>query len=292
MMPLAALALSACLALGAGADHIVIGDLASALPALASLEPSTPLAPAPAPGVARVFHVPELRRMALRLGWPEAPAADICVERPVTPPDPAKLLAAMQAAVPEARIAILDYSRQQLPEGTVEFPVSGLQPGGGPSALWTGYVLYGTNRRFCLWARVNVRVTLHRVVATADLRPGQAIAPEQLRAETSEGFPARENWLASIEDAAGRWPRVPIRAGMAIGARMLETPRDVMRGQTVHVEVRSGAAHLEFEALAEASGSAGDTVAICNPDSRKRFLARVEGKGRVSVNGPAAKVNP
>ena len=58
-----------------------------------------------------------------------------------------------------------------------------------------------------------------------------------------------------------------------------------MRGETVRVEVSSGGAHLEFEARAQASGSAGETIQILNPASKKLFPARVEGKGRVSVQG-------
>ena len=55
------------------------------------------------------------------------------------------------------------------------------------------------------------------------------------------------------------------------------------RGETVKVEVHSGNARLEFEAQTEASGVAGQTVPVVNPVSKKRFKARVEGKGRVSV---------
>jgi len=66
----------------------------------------------------------------------------------------------------------------------------------------------------------------------------------------------------------------------------------VLRGDTVTVEVFNGAAHLELQGLAQGSGAMGDTIAVLNPDSHKQFPARVEGKGRVSVGSPAAKVTP
>jgi flagella basal body P-ring formation protein FlgA len=73
---------------------------------------------------------------------------------------------------------------------------------------------------------------------------------------------------------------------------LLENPRDVMRGDTVRVEVRDGGAHLELEATAEGSGAFGEIISVLNPISKKRFPARVEGKGRVSVDAAVAKVMP
>jgi flagella basal body P-ring formation protein FlgA len=73
---------------------------------------------------------------------------------------------------------------------------------------------------------------------------------------------------------------------------MLENPKAVVRGDTVTVDFRNGATHLELAARAEASGAVGDTIAVLNPDSHKRFLARVEGKGRVSAGSASGKVTP
>src|SRR5579863_9674843 len=107
MTPLAAIAVASCLAVSPGSDQILAGDLAAAIPGLTVADPATPVALAPAPGVQRVFHVAELRRMAGRLGWSVAPESDICVGRAVSPPDPALFLAAMRKSMPEAEIAIL-----------------------------------------------------------------------------------------------------------------------------------------------------------------------------------------
>jgi flagella basal body P-ring formation protein FlgA len=55
----------------------------------------------------------------------------------------------------------------------------------------------------------------------------------------------------------------------------------------VHVEVHSGAALVAFDAEAQSSGAAGQTITLLNPISKRRFSARVEGKGRASVQeGP------
>jgi flagella basal body P-ring formation protein FlgA len=291
MMPLAALALTGCLAVSAGADRILAGDLAAGIPGLTARAPEIPVAWAPAPGIVRVFRVAELRRLAERLGWEVEPDADICIERPVSPPDPARLLAAMQTAMPQAGIAILEYGRQPLPAGEIEFRASGLRPG-AEGALWIGYVHYAGTRRFALWARVKIVVPVARVIAVADLRPGQAITPEQVRTETRQEFPLAVPFLESGEQAVGKWPRSAIRAGTAIRPGMLENPKEVVSGDSVTVDVRNGGAHLELEAQAEGSGAVGETIPVRNPESHKRFLARVEGKGRVSVGPAAGKVNP
>jgi flagella basal body P-ring formation protein FlgA len=281
----------ACLAVSPGSDHILVRDLAPAFPSLESAAPETPVALAPAPGVARVFRVAELRSLAVRLNVPAAPEREICVARPAAPPDPARLLAAMRKEMPQAAIEILEFSRQPAPEGEIEFPARQLRRGAG-GVLWLGYVHYGGSHRFTIWARVKVLVAVERVLAVGDLPSGQPIAAAQLTTETRQEFPGSEPFARSIDQVAGKWPRLPIRAGTAIRTDLLENPREILRGETVRVEVRDGGAHLEMEATAEASGASGEIIAVRNPISKRRFQARVEGKGRVSVDAAAAKVMP
>jgi len=291
MIALAPLALAGCLAIPPAADRIVFQDLAAAFPEAAGIAPGAVVAPAPAPGVRLVFHLPELRRLALRLHLAAEPQSEVCIERPVGVPDPARFLAAMQKELAPARIEILESSRQPTPDGEIAFPAAGLRPAGG-AAFWAGYVRFAGNRRFSVWARVRVTVEVRRVVAAADLAPGRPIDPAQLRLETRDQFPYSTPFSQSLAEVAGQWPRLPIRAGAAIRADQLQTAREVMQGETVRVDVRDGAAHLELEACAEASGGPGEIIPLRNPISHRRFLARVVGKGRVSVDSSILKVNP
>jgi flagella basal body P-ring formation protein FlgA len=291
-MTLPALFALACLAVAPGSDQILLRDLAPSFPSLASAAPDTPVALAPAPGVMRVFRAEELRRLAVRLRLPAPPPdEEICVTRPVAAPDPARLLAAMQKELPEAAIEILEFGRQPVPEGEIEFPARQLRRGAG-GALWLGSIHYGSNRRFTIWAKVKVTVAVERVVAVGDLAAGQPIGAAQLAAQTRREYPSSEPFASSIGQVAGKWPRLPIRDGADIRTDLLESPREVMRGDTVRVEVRNGGAHLELEATAEASGAFGEIIPVLNPISKKRFPARVEGKGRVSVDAAAARVMP
>jgi flagella basal body P-ring formation protein FlgA len=293
MILLLSMALAGCLAVGAGSDQIVARDLVPVYPEMASLDPGTPVGHAPEPGVSRVFRADDLRTLALRLGLPVVPEAEFCVERPVAPLDPAQLLAAMQAVLPEARIEILEFSRQPAPAGEIEFPRQALREGSARTgSLWTGSVRFGGNRRFLIWAHVKVLASVHRVVALGDLKPEHAIEAGQVIEQTREEFPAAGNFATALTDVAGRWPRLAIRAGSEIRADQLVEPKDVARGERVRVEVSIGATRLDFEGIAECSGSAGEMIPVRNPDSNRRFRARVEGKARVSVDGNAVKVTP
>jgi hypothetical protein len=83
-------------------------------------------------------------------------------------------------------------------------------------------------------------------------------------------------WSGAVRYAGNR--RFPVWAKVRL-------TQDVTRGEMVHVEVHSGAALISFEAEAQGSGAAGQTIALLNPISKRRFTARIEGKGRVSVYG-------
>jgi flagella basal body P-ring formation protein FlgA len=290
MILLSSFLLAGCLAVNAASDHVTVGTLAAGFPGLEALPPETPLTLAPAPGVTRVFRIPELRRIAARFAVP-APEAEMCVERPVAQLDPDTLLEILKKELPGVRIELLELSRRPVPAGFIEFRASGLREGVAGS-LWTGSVRYGGTHLFPVWARVKVLATVLRVVALGDLRPGQAITPDLVRIETREEFPQVGDFVQSIHQVTAKWPRVLVRAGAAIRAGQLVNPPDIVRGEPVRVEVQNGAAHLEMEAQAEGSGIAGEIITVRNLTSEKRFLARIEGKGRVSVRAPADKGNP
>ena len=60
-------------------------------------------------------------------------------------------------------------------------------------------------------------------------------------------------------------------------------PPDVKRGDKVAVTVTCGGVMVTFEAESESTSHIGETVIVLNPESGKRFVARVEDKGKVVV---------
>jgi len=280
MTPLASIAIAGCLAVSAGADHITVRDLAPAVPGFVTLE-DRPVALAPAPGVQRIFRIPELRRLALGAGIPDEPRSEICFERKVAPLDRDRVLDALRKQLPGSAIQIVDFSKQPVPDGDLEFPLSGLRQTSS-GGFWNGAVRYG-GHRFLVWAKVEVQAEVARVFATEDLSAGRPIMNSQLRLETRKAFPEPGTYLETVEDAVGRIPGRSIAKGAALKSQWLTAMRDVARGDTVEVDVWNGSAHLRLSAVAEGAGSKGQVIPLRNPESKKRFWGEISGKGRVAI---------
>lgn len=283
MMPLAAFALAACLVPDPASDYIRAVDLAPVFPAMASLAPDTSVLPAPVVGAIRVLRVPELRRLAARFQLSGSPEFDLCFSRAVSQLDEPRLLEAMARSLPQARIEIRAFSHQPVPEGPLEFPLNALSAGAGDSR-WSGYVRYAGNRRFSVWALVRVTVAGARVVAREELPHGRPIAAKQVALETTDQPFGKPGWALAIENVVGQSPRQPIHIGETIRLNQLESPKAVLTGETVAVTVHSGDTQLELTAKAEGTGSIGDVILVRNPSSQKRFLARIEAPGKVSID--------
>ncbi len=279
-------ALAACVALPPAADRVTARDLAQIEPALAPLAPDTSFGYAPAPGVRRVFRAGELAREAARQGVPVSPLRDLCAERATAAIDPARLIAAMSRSLPDAQIEIVDFGRVAAPAGEIVFPARALAPPGNDgTALWRGYALYGARQRFPLWARVRVTVRRPRVVAVEAVPAGTVIAARHVRVETAAEFPPAAPALLSLDEAIGRAARRTLAPGQVLRPALLGPARAVARGDLVRVEARAGDARLEVEARAEANGAVGDRIPVRNPQNKRRFLARVDGPGRVTALG-------
>lgn len=281
MTPLVTFAIAGCLAVSPNADRIVLADLAPAFPAAAELPLDTIVALAPGPGVQRRFEIAELRRLALRLALPE-PEREVCIERPTAQLDAARIVAAMQSQFPAARIELLEYSRQPVPEGVLEFPAAGLRPAIS-GAFWSGWIRYGGGHRMAIWARVNITIEATRVVAVDNLSPGRPLDSTALRVEMRREFPVSEPSPVTVGEVAGKILRRPVRAGTALRSSWLDEPKAVTRGETVQVEVREGGALLQLSGEAQGSGAIGQSILILNTTSNKRFPARVEARGKVGV---------
>jgi flagella basal body P-ring formation protein FlgA len=263
-------------------DYITAGDLVVVNPGFGRVAAETQVALAPALGVRRILYAAESERIAARLKLTLRAPSDVCFERRLAPLDESAIRAAMQRALPDARIAVISYSHAPVPEGELEFPSTRLyQTPSGP--LWKGFVRYGRNHQYSVWVKVDVQVTATRVVATSPLPPGVPVTPNQVRLETREEFPLEGDSAVSVDEIAGRIPRRAIAAGASLSRSWFEAPKEISQGDRIRVDVWSGGAHLEFEATAEASGAVGQNISVLNPDSKRRFQARVEGPGRVSV---------
>jgi flagella basal body P-ring formation protein FlgA len=294
---LAAAPEAACIAVAG--ERILVRDLVAAVPALAALPPEAALGYTPAPGARRLLGRQELAGLAERHGVRLEAAPSLCVERAARPLAPERLEKALRAAlaqagIPAARLEIVDFSRYPVPEGELEFARSGLPalPRAGTPVTWRGHVRYGSNRSLGVWARVKLSVAAEGLVAAGNITSGRPIEAAQVRLATLEWFPFAEAPVREPGQAVGRVARRVIRAGAPILMSALGAAREIERGETVSVEVSSGATQLRFQARAESGGSAGDSIMLRNPSSGRLFPARVEKEGKVVVNADSIPSRP
>lgn len=90
-------------------------------------------------------------------------------------------------------------------------------------------------------------------------------------------------WIIYFSLAVPAWAAEPGPRNATASAAPRLAPPVVQRGDKVGVKVSIGNVLLAFEAEAESSGHIGETVIVRNPDNGRRFIARVQEKGKVVV---------
>lgn len=268
-------------------NRILASDLAAADPAFGTLDPKLALVAAPMPGVSRVFRSEEIARLARLNGLTlSSPVAEVCFERATELLTPEKLMPALRAALAtgDAQIEILDFSRFGIPRGTLSFSRTGLSSAGSSStSLWRGHVTYDQSRTAPVWVRVRITTERTWVEAAEPIPSGKLIEASQIVLKKGPRFPFGLEPLDAIDLAAEHKSLRAIRLGEPIFASMLTKPCEVERGDVVRVEVSSGGAHLEFDAVAQSAARAGESIMVKNPENSGYFRARVDAKGKVSV---------
>jgi flagella basal body P-ring formation protein FlgA len=266
-------------------DWIYGRDLVAAVPALTGISPDFKVGLAPIPGQQRIFRIAELERLASANDLPAQVSEDVCFSWKLAVPDRSQMLSAMQKELANQNpsIEIVESSLMPAPEGEYVFPLSGLIVGSDKAAVWRGYVSYAGDKRFPVWARAIVKVKESHVIAIADLHEGASIRLDQLKTEVYEGPVRRERYCTDAARIEGLLLRRPVTAGTPLMDEMLETPREVNRGDIVNAIVQTGAARLEVQGVAEADGRKGQIISIRNPRSGRSFHAVVEEKGTVLV---------
>lgn len=268
-------------------DRILAADMAQAVPGFAGIAPDVFLGFAPAPGGRRIYNSPELARLARRYGLSLEPGVEACFVRPVETLTPERVMAALASTLPAARIEVVDFSRQPVPAGALRFPVAGLQtdPSSHAPLLWRGQVCAAGRDDFPVWVKVRLKVSGKRVVAREWLAAGKPIDLAQIREEPYEGTPG----LPELSQVVGWIARRPIPAGAVIERQWLDEPADVMRGERVRLEIRSGQAVVWMDGEAQASGRRGELIGIRNLSNGRILRATVIGRdSALLLAGPAS----
>lgn len=270
-------------------DRITAADLARAVPVFSSVPAATEIGYSPVPGVRRYFYFPELHRLAAQYNLDLPAGAQACIERSMDTLTPERVIQAMRKALddPAAHIEILELSRFPVPQGELQFDRDTLPIGTESPVLWRGSVLYNGGRKFGIWASVKLRVHGVRLVATGDLAAGKPVQAGQVRLEPCDVYPVMSGPAPSLESVIGYVLRNPVSAGAVITPAMVDAPKEVERGDLVHVEVHSGATLLKLDGKAESAGRHGEPIKVHTLVNGKSFSARVSGKDHVVVTASA-----
>ena len=271
-------------------ETVVARDVAALIPAFGQLPDDFLLGYVSASGTPHIFHGVDLERIAKNRSLDLHDLPDVCIARRTFVPQPAQIREAMLAelGITGAKIEVISASHNQAPSGKLVFPREGLQLPPVPSAevVWHGYVLYGDNLKFPVWARVRVTASMTRVVALTDLPAGKLIQANQVRLESCEDSPLDAVTARNLADVIGYATKTSLKAAAPIRKSQIERPADIKQGDLIRVDVFAGAAHLMLEARAESAGSKGSTIMVKNVSSGKSFQAQVTGKDQALVGGP------
>lgn len=275
-------------------NRIVGHDLALADQRFSALPATLTVGFAAVPGAQRVFTPLDLQHLARVNGMPVMEYDGICFEIPMRRLTEEDASIAMRRSLPpEATLKIVETAKFAVPAGVLEFPVEGLEPAtpaGHGVQLWRGHVKFAESRQVTWWARVEVTTSYTAIIAARDLPAYTPIVASCLRVETLTGPLERAKLATRIEDVEGRVPNRALTAGSIIPLAVLTSPPTVRRGDRVAVEVRSGLAHVRFQAVAENNARDGDIVELRNPANGKTFKARLGSGPKVLVVIPAEQI--
>jgi flagella basal body P-ring formation protein FlgA len=273
-------------------NTILARDLAPAVALFRSAAPEAVIGFTPAPGVPRTLSARDLLAAARQLGLQPEPGTSlpgVCVERAAHAIDAGELKRVLTDVLgaTEAHLTILDFSRQPVPDGRMEFSLTSLNkpPENAPAApvIWRGRLIYDSQRSLSIWAKVSATVERPALLATEQIAAGEIVNAAKVTVKTVEQFPLASPAPGSVSQAEGKTAVRTILAGQRIVFSALKETNDIVSGQTVRVEVVDGLAVITLDAVAESSGRKGDLVMLRNPSSGRTFRGIVENKRKVIV---------
>src|ERR1700687_1092100 len=273
-------------------DRIVVRDLAGAVAIFQGLDPEMQVGFAPMPGTQRILAGRELILLAARHGVVVSPGSlvpDLCVQREAHVISRGEMKAALVAPVriADADVELIEFTRQALPSGRLEFQHAALNkpPPSAPQSpvIWRGRVIYDGQHSAVVWAKVRITVERQILIAAEAIPAGTVVRAEQIKITSHRQFPFSAPSMDSPELAIGKVARRGIPAGQRIVAGALEEPKEVARGEKIHVRVIDGLATLSFEGIAESAGKKGESILVHNPASGRIFRGVLEEEGKVVV---------
>lgn len=120
------------------------------------------------------------------------------------------------------------------------------------------------------------------VVATGPIDRGEIVRAADVELRAHEGR-VPSSVITSLDQAVGMIAARSIRPDSLLYSSHVCAPLQVERGETVTVFARTGGIQVRTFAVAKQDGSMGDLIQVETLNNRKRFDARVVGRGELEV---------
>ena len=130
-----------------------------------------------------------------------------------------------------------------------------------------------------LYVPVEIRVYRPVLVATRELRRGEAIGEGDVALEERNALAAGAPPLTQVADVAGHSARRNIAANTVLSASLIELPVLVRRGDRLGVSARSGGITVQINGEALGTARLGERVRVRNLQSGRSIDAVVTGNG-------------
>ncbi len=137
-------------------------------------------------------------------------------------------------------------------------------------------------RHWNVYVPLSLSTRMHVVVAARTLRAGTTVRRRDVRVVTRVA-PLGQGGQVFRRPAGvvGQTLTTSLAAGSPLTAGILDAPQTVNSGQNITVRVRSGAVAVELTGVALQPGRPGQLILVENPETGKRFQARVTRRGVV-----------
>jgi hypothetical protein len=137
-------------------DRITAKDFARSVPEFAALPEGVSLGFSPLPGTHRDFTDADIQRIAAQYGVKTEFRDSLCFEWPMRRLDRSDILKVMKESLGHDSFQLEEFSLFPAPSGQIVFPVTGLNRQSKGTSFWRGYIEYGGDKRFNIWAKVKL----------------------------------------------------------------------------------------------------------------------------------------
>jgi flagella basal body P-ring formation protein FlgA len=234
----------------------------------------------------------------VRVGLPEALPASSTPSRPTAAAVPQETVkdrvAARIAGALSADPADLNLSFEDQAD-LLATPVAGrtvaVQPTGISDKMAMSVRVYEADTIIAQGvARVGVQVRRNVVIAKTALARGTQTRTDMLEADRQWLPPTAQP--ATVAQAVGAMVRGRIEAGKIVMARDVEPPIIVKKGDLISVDCIAGTVVVGTTARAKENGCDGQVIEFQSLQSKKTFLARINGTGKAVLVIPGEEQKP